>query len=203
MEMKHLKGIYLVVDPKDGFDALQPKLEAAIAGGVKIIQVWDHWGSDQDKELFIRQLIGLAGDVPVIINNDLGLAQLPGVWGVHLDRPEDLDQLIVRDQLLVGVTLSGPADWAGLKSQGVDYISFCSMFPSSSTDACELVSFDTVREACLHFPGSVFAAGGINRENAGQIVGLGVSGLALISGIMSAPDPRGEAQYFNQLLEKQ
>lgn len=197
---KSLQGLYLVIDPKEGFDQLRSKIEEALRGGVSIIQVWDQWSDGQDRKDFIKQLLAVTGNLPVIVNNDLELAGMPGVQGIHLDRVEAIDT--VRDpDLIIGVTLSGPADWKALKQQGVDYISFCSMFPSSSTDACELVSFETVREACENFPGSVFASGGINLGNANQIMQLGVSGIAVISGILKAEDPRQATQKFNELIQ--
>lgn len=199
--MKALKGLYLVIDPMEDFDVLEPRILQVLRGGVGVIQVWDHWGEDQDRKAFIRRLLAVAGDIPVLVNNDLELAGMPGVKGIHLDRPEDIAR-VSRDKLIVGVTLSGAADWKMLKQAGVDYVSFCSMFPSSSTDACELVDFQTVREACKNFPGSVFASGGINLNNAHQILELGVSGIALISGLLKAEDPFSATKKFNDLIER-
>lgn len=196
-----LKGLYMVVDPKEGFDLLRDKIEQALGGGVSIIQVWDHWADGQDRVAFIKKLLCISGDVPVLVNNDFALAELPGVSGIHLDRIEDVNKLGTKE-LIVGVTLSGATDWQALQPLGIDYISFCSVFPSSSTDACELVDFETVREACTQFPGSVFASGGINLDNANQIMELGVSGVALISGLLKADDTYMAAQNFNKLIEK-
>lgn len=197
---KSLQGLYLVIDPKEGFDQLKTKIEEVLCGGVGIIQVWDHWAEGQGRMDFMKQLLAVTGEIPVIVNNDLELAKMPGVQGIHLDRVDAIGMVKDHD-LIIGVTLSGPADWEMLKQQGVDYISFCSMFPSSSTDACELVSFETVREACENFPGSVFASGGINLKNANQIMQLGVSGIAVISGILKAEDPFQATQKFNELIQ--
>lgn len=194
-----LAGIYLVVDPKMGFDTLQPKLKAIVRGGIGAIQVWDHWEEGQDKQQFVTELQGIAEGTPILINNDLDLALKTASQGVHFDAHELLPDLIP-DGLIVGLTLSQAVDWSVLKRSGVDYISFCSMFPSSSTEACELVDFGTVREACIHFPGSVFASGGIDLENAGDIADLGVSGIALISGLLQANDPENATKAFKEKL---
>ncbi len=192
---KQLKGLYLVVDPKMGMEYLEPRVRAIVNGGISVIQVWDHWEEGQDKLKFINELRSITGNVPLIINNDLDLVLATNADGVHFD---GLDLLPKRmyDHLIVGVTLSGRTNW-GLLNQGpVDYISFCSMFPSSSTDACELVDFQVVREAEEKFNGSVFASGGITLENADQILDLGVSGIALISGLLKARDPEKTTKDF-------
>lgn len=193
-----LNGIYLVVDPKMGFDVLKSKVVAIVRGGVGAIQVWDHWDEAQDKVAFVKELRKIANGVPVLINNDVDLARVSEADGVHYDHPGDISPGL--GGFIIGVTLSGKADWEALKDRGVDYISFCSMFPSGSADACELVDFDVVREACQRFPGSVFAAGGIDLGNVDRVLGLGVSGIALISGLLQADDPFQATRAFKNKL---
>ncbi|MEQ8553972.1 MAG: thiamine phosphate synthase [Cyclobacteriaceae bacterium] len=199
---REISGLYLVVDPKMGMEYLESRVSAIVKGGISVIQVWDHWDENQDKIAFITKLRSLAGDVPVIINNDLGLALATNTDGVHFDQ---LDQVpdAIPEQLMIGVTLSDRVDWESLNRRPVDYISFCSMFPSSSTDTCDLVDFQVVREAKEKFHGSVFASGGISLDNADQILDLGVSGIALISGLLKAKDPEKTTKAFvDKLIKK-
>lgn len=197
---KKLAGLYLVVDPKMGMDYLKPRVKAIVKGGINVIQVWDHWAVDQDKVGFVTELRSIANNVPVIINNHVDLALSARADGVHFDHLNQIPDSIA-DQLIVGVTLSNRTDWTLLNQGPVDYISFCSMFPSSSTDACELVDFRVVREAKKNFHGSVFASGGISLDNADQIIGLGVSGIALISGLLKAEDPEKTTRAFINKLK--
>lgn len=198
---KELSGLYLVVDPKMGMEYLEPRVKAIVKGGISVIQVWDHWAENQDKIRFLAEFRSISGNVPIIINNDLQLATLAKVDGVHFDNPESIPDSIA-NHLIVGVTLSNRVDWNALNQGPVDYISFCSMFPSSSTDACELVDFQVVREAKEHFRGSVFASGGISLENVDQIIGLGVSGVAIISGLLKANNPEQTTKKFIDKLNK-
>jgi len=199
---KELKGLYLVVDPKMGIEYLESRVRAIVKGGISLIQVWDHWDESQNKEAFVTRLHDLAGDVPVIINNDIDLTIATKAAGVHFDGLHLLPEMI-DDQLIVGVTLSGRTDWESLNRSPIDYISFCSMFPSSSTDACDLVDFQAVREAEEKFNGSVFASGGITLENADQIIELGVSGIALISGLLKANDlEKTTLAFVDKLMKK-
>ena len=197
-----LKGVYLVLDPAEGFEALEQRLLNILKGGIGALQIWDHWRPDQDKPGFLYQLMAVTRGVPLFVNNHLELACLPGIDGVHFDREEDLPDPECTFNKMIGLTVNAPADWGALRKRGVDYISFCAMYPSSSVDTCALVSPDVVREACRHFEGSVFASGGITLENAGEVAGLGVSGIALISALLSAEDPLETTKKFNQIISK-
>ncbi len=199
---KNLSGIYLVVDPKMGMEFLEPKVKAILKGGISVIQIWDHWDVNQDRLAFITKLQSIVQDIPILINNDLDLALLAKADGVHFDHPDNVPDSIT-EGLIVGVTLSNRVDWNALNQGPVDYISFCSMFPSSSTDACELVDFQVVREAKENFQGSVFASGGISLENADQIIDLGVSGIALISGLLQSDNPEQTTRDFvNKMIKE-
>src|SRR5690606_14732905 len=83
----------------------------------------------------------------------------------------------------------------------IDYLSFCSMFPSSTANSCELVDFETVRSARSIFQKPIFLAEGLKHGNLGKLEGLLYDGIALISGIMSADDPAGAIRkYYENLL---
>ena len=66
----------------------------------------------------------------------------------------------------------------------VDYISFCSMFPSSSAATCEIVSYESVKKAAKIFDKPLFLAGGIYPGNIKQLKDLEYDGIAVISGII-------------------
>ena len=48
-------------------------------------------------------------------------------------------------------------------------------------------------KACRETAIPVFALGGVKKENAGEAIGAGAFGIALISGVVAAADPRGAA----------
>lgn len=69
-------------------------------------------------------------------------------------------------KIITGITCNNDlsiVEWADKNE--FDYISFCSMFPSSTANSCELVTFDTVKEARKITTLPVFLAGGIKPEN--------------------------------------
>ncbi|WP_276479595.1 thiamine phosphate synthase [Paraflavitalea pollutisoli] len=202
-------GLYLVVDPATGEDYLLPALRSAMEGGVDIVQIWDHWLHGQDKRSLVSKICALAHqhDLPVLINEDWSLAQDTQLDGVHFDEPPadlaSIRALVGRD-LLIGITCGNDLEkvtWA--ESNQLDYISFCSMFPSTSAGTCELVTIETVQAARRITALPIFLAGGITLDNLPGLVATPMNGIAVISGIMRAADPAKASAAYKQTLVQQ
>src|SRR5690606_12542994 len=138
-------GIYLVLDPAMEEDVLLEKLEQVLKEGIAIVQLWDHWPIGTHKERLIKAICDLCHNyqVPVFINNEWELLNFLPLDGVHFDSiPANYDQ--IKQQLtkgfLSGLTCNNDlsaVEWA--EKNDFDYISFCSIFPSSTSTSCELV----------------------------------------------------------------
>ena len=207
MKRKITGGLYLVIDPSLGLNALLPKIEKAIAGGVDVLQVWNNWANHQDKFAMINAVCSLANvhDIPVVINEEWELIRTTPLDGVHFDTiPSDLNAIrqIIARPFLCGITCGNDltrVQWAA--KNGLDYISFCSMFPSSSAGVCEIVKKETVQQARTITSIPIFLAGGITLENINQLIDTGMDGVALISAILKANDPLSTAKLFKEKLK--
>lgn len=198
-------GIYLVVDPSKGDGAIFPVLRRAIAGGVDVVQIWDHWLPGQAKEPLIEEICAEAHahGIPVLINEDWRLLLNTPLDGVHFDNEPNI--AAIREQvarpLIAGITCGNElarVNWA-IRNQ-MDYISFCSMFPSGSALTCELVSVETVQRARELTDIPVFLAGGITPENIRSLAATHMDGIAVIGGIMKAADPEQSTLNYKQAL---
>ena len=200
-------GLYLVVDPYPGQEHVLPRLKEAIEGGVDVIQLWNHWHPQQDQQSFINAALSLAQPtgVPVLIHEAWQWLQTTALNGVHFDSiPADWPEMqkIIDRPFITGITCgndSARIDWA---IHHADYISFCSMFPSSSANSCEIVSPYIVEQTRSRTSMPIFAAGGITTENVPGLLLLGIDGVAVISAIMKADDPKEATQNFKHRLEK-
>lgn len=202
------EGLYLVIDPSLNQIELLTKLDLALQGGVSMVQIWDHWPSEIDKNQIIQFICNLCHnyEVPVFINNDWTLiAHLP-LDGVHFDRaPNNLSEIKAKlnQDFLIGITCTNNLKivrWA--EEEKIDYISFCSIFPSSTSTSCELVNFKTIEEARKITSIPLFLAGGIQKSNLYRLKDLNYDGIALVSGIMSAANPAAVTQdYITHLKE--
>jgi len=208
---KHLKGddiLYLVIDPADGEEDIVPKLIRAIQGGVDVVQIWDHWNGVQNKEKLVEKICTAVSNynIPVIINNNHELLSKFPLDGIHLDIPSPfLDEIkaSVDREFFIGVTCGNNLDvvrWA--EANRLSYISFCSMFPSQSADACDIVSIEIVKHARRITAMPIFLAGGITQNNLESLNETGMNGVALISAIMKNDNVFIAASDFKNQLRK-
>lgn len=188
-------GIYLVIDPSMDKEVLYSKLDAVLKEKIAALQIWDNFGEEEDIPALIGELCRRchARDVPVLINNRWQYLTNTPLDGVHFDAiPERYESIRaeVNRPFISGITCTNdmqPVVWA--KGHGVDYISFCSMFPSATAGDCELVDHDSVRRATAIYDGLVFLAGGIKPSNISELSNLRYAGVAVISGIMNSDAP--------------
>lgn len=204
-------GVYLVVDPAMEQAELFAKVGDALAGGVRVLQVWNNWPTHfkrSDKASLLASLIQMAASyfVPVLINEEWELLKYTALAGVHFDKvPENFP--VIKAQLgegvMYGITCSNNLEVIQWASQNqFDYVSFCSIFPSASAGACELVKPETIKEARKLTSMPFFLSGGITTENMASLKGLEFNGVAVISGILHADSAQASAAAYQQALDK-
>jgi thiamine-phosphate pyrophosphorylase len=205
------EGLYLVLNPAMEEKLLLEKVQAALRGGVSMLQIWNNWpeGFGQaEKKALIQALgeIAAAHQVPLLINEEWELLADTALDGLHLDAiPPDFDHIKASLQrtFICGITCSNKLEvvqWA--EQQQLDYISFCAMFPSASAGSCELVHPDSVRKARQMTRLPFFLSGGISPDHLPLLQELEFEGVAVISGILSAAAPQQAAAAYVSALQK-
>jgi thiamine-phosphate pyrophosphorylase len=201
-------GVYLVINPAVDKTVLLQKLAAALNGGLQVVQIWNNWLPDTNKLSLIEEVAQLCipHQVPLFINDDWQLlTQTPYLQGVHFDTVP-LNYTAIKQTIgrpfLAGITCSGNLDtvrWAS--EHQLKYVSFCAMFPSPSAGSCDIVMPATVRQAKEITDIPLFVSGGITPENIALLKKeTPFDGVAVISGILSAPDPKQQVQYYKNAL---
>ncbi len=201
-------GVYLVIDPATQIDHMLFKLEQALKAGLAAVQIWNNWPPEADKLQVISRVSELckAYRAPLLIdNNEELLLQYAELDGIHFDGiPRDYPKIqkAVDRPFLAGVTCSGDLEvvrWA--HEQQLDYISFCAMFPSPSAGTCTIVMPEVVKKARELTNIPIFVSGGITPDNISSLRHrTPFDGVAVISGIMSAPDPQKAVQLYQNAL---
>lgn len=199
-------GIYVVVNPIMEADNLLSQLNRIKHENIAALQIMEDPQWKLDKSL-LKAIIDIFSQTttPVLINNQWELCRELPFDGIHFDSfPEKLIEIEqgVGRSFLKGLTLEN--DLSKVKKAeelGFDYFSFCSLFPSKTSDNCEIVNPDTIVKCRAITSLPVFLAGGITLENIQSLKGLPFDGIAMVSSVMSAENPEELLREFNTLLK--
>ncbi|OGI40915.1 MAG: thiamine-phosphate diphosphorylase [Candidatus Muproteobacteria bacterium RBG_16_64_10] len=202
-----LHGLYAIADTHYLEAArLAPAVEAAIAGGARVVQYRD---KRHDATSRVRQARGLAAicrrhGVLFLVNDDVVLAKEAGADGVHLGRG-DVPPAEARRRLgpgmIIGVSCYNELERAlAAERAGADYVAFGSFFPSRTKPQAVRATPDLLREAKqrLHIP--VVAIGGVTPENGAALIEAGADMLAVIEGVFAQPDVSAAARRYARLF---
>ena len=190
-----LSGLYVILDPSVCPDrSLADVLKEAAAAGARLFQYRNK--SASMKEAYVEALVlrNVALDVGVtfIVNDRCDLALAVDADGVHLgqeDLPLDLARKVMGPDRLIGISTHNP-DQVRVASAGkADYLGFGPIFkPGSKQDHDPVVGLEGLRAMRKLTSLPVFAIGGIQVDQAGEVTRAGANGVAVISAILKAPD---------------
>jgi thiamine-phosphate pyrophosphorylase len=201
-------GVYVVIDPGMEEDIIIRKLGTIIQEKIIAVQLWDNFSGHINSLELIGKITRLCHteNIPVLVNNRWEWLLETELDGVHFDGiPEDIEKIrkTVKRDFIGGLTCNNDLSvvhWAD--ENFMDYISFCSIFPSSTSNSCELVEFETIREARKITRIPVFLAGGIKPGNMNELNSLSFDGVAVISGIMNSDAPGMSVRSYIENLDK-
>lgn len=174
-------------------ETLYSQVEKALKGGATMIQLRE---KELDHESFIREAREIKElchcyHVPFIVNDAVDIALLVNADGVHVGQ-DDMEALQVRAQLgpdkIIGVSAGTVEEALTAQKHGADYLGVGAVFPTTSKDDADAVSYETLKAICNAVDIPVCAIGGITQENVVQLKGSGICGVAVISAIFAQPD---------------
>jgi len=199
----------LVTDGRPGgfrqrLDELAAPVEAAVRGGVNMVQVREKHLPAGD---LLRVATGLgritAGRALLIVNDRVDVAVAAGASGVQLGEgalPAAAARAVGGDSMLIGRSLHSKAAALQAQEDGADFLVLGTVFPSRSHPGGPVGGPDLVRDVTAAVPLPVIGIGGITAETAGQVIEAGASGVAVISAILGDPDPEGAAHRLWQAV---
>src|SRR5580704_7484811 len=139
------------------------------------------------------------------VNDRPDVAFLAGAAGVHVGQ-DDLDveqtRRVVGHEKLVGVSTHNLEQFERAAASSADYIAVGPIFSTSSkANPDPVVGLDFIRNVRRLTDKPVIAIGGISLERAASVIEAGADSVAVISGILSAPDPAQRARQYIETLE--
>lgn len=202
-------GVYLVTaDPAT--DATAGLVRAAVAGGVRVVQLRDKSGTTQQRIALLRRLrTELPPEVTVIVNDDVEAAVcVPGV-GVHVGPDDDHPARVRRrlgDDVAIGWSIHDRDQLGDREALAAcDYLAASPVWPTpTKIDTSPPWGLDGVRSLRMALPDEMplVAIGGIHAGNAADVISAGADGVAVVSAICSAADPRAAAAELVSIVDR-
>ena len=177
--------------------------QALIAGGVDIIQVRAKEISHAQRVELARAVVKVAGEVPVIVNDDIAAARETGAAGVHLGQ-EDFAGLTrdrLKDLRIVGISTHSLAQARQAELAGADYIGVGPVFATGTKPGVPPVGVELVRQVAGQITVPFFAIGGITLKNLDEVLTAGATRVAVVSAILNAANVAQAAKIFRQRLQ--
>jgi thiamine-phosphate pyrophosphorylase len=204
--------LYLISDRKL-FSSTAEFVESvgeALAAGVKAVQL-------REKDLSTRELLDMSYKfraltasygAKLFINDRLDIALSVDADGIHIGQsgiPVREIRRVAGNGLMIGCSTHSIKEAMEAEKDGADFITFGPLFPTpSKLKYGEPVGMDALREAKKKVGLPIFGIGGIKSENIEDVMNSGASGVALISGILSARDKASATrEYLKKVGERQ
>jgi len=186
---------------------LEEAVQKAILGGATMIQL-------REKNLPLKDFIHQASsmqkitkkyNIPLIINDNVEVALAVDADGVHVGQKDttakEIRQMIGREKIL-GVSAQTIPQALQAIQDGADYLGVGSIFSTPTKKDAENVSIETLCSICQKSTIPVVAIGGINENNALELVDTNISGIAVVSAIFAAPDPHEATKTMRKLAQR-
>ncbi len=197
--------LYLVLEARPRGEGPSPLLQAALRGGVDVVQL-------REKELPDEALVAAAEPFRemcaehgalFVLNDRPDLVEACDADGVHVgqaDAPALQARSRVGAERLVGVSVTSREQMVAAQDAGADYAGVQAIFatPTKPEEVAYGLEIVHVAAATLTIPW--FAIGGIELGNVAGVVAAGASGVAVVRAIRDADDPEAAARELRAAL---
>jgi thiamine-phosphate pyrophosphorylase len=179
--------------------------EAMIKGGVDLIQL-------RGKNQSIEELVELAAELheltaqsftPLIVNDHAEVASKVPVEGVHVGQDDDSIEVVRRKAgraVVVGKSTHSLGQARAAQREGADYIGFGPIFATPTKPDYRPIGLKEINRVHLDVTVPIFCIGGIKIDNLEQVIAAGAHRVAIVSGLLKAPDIVEYARACKKLL---
>lgn len=185
-------------------EALLDKVEKALDGGVDVVQL-------RAKELAAGKLLSLAQSLRKItdqrallfVNDRIDVAIATRADGVQLGEDAicvESARRLVGAEMLVGRSVHSVEGAVEAESQGASFLVLGAIFATDSKPGVEPAGAGLLEEAASRVSIPILGIGGIDQNNAGQIIKSGGYGVAVIRSILGSSNPVAAAREIKQSM---
>jgi thiamine-phosphate pyrophosphorylase len=202
-------SLYLVTDRTLSYGRdIEWIVEEAVKGGVTMVQLREKDCSTRD---FIELAIHLkktlsSHHIPLIINDRLDVALAANADGLHIgqsDMPYKMARHLFGKNKIIGLSVENMEQARQANNIDVDYIGISPVFNTTTkTDISVPFGLEGIREVMSFSKHPTVAIGGVNLSNTANIMEAGANGIAVVSAICSANNPKQAALDLKNVIIK-
>lgn len=204
-----IMGLYAVTPDEQDTDVLLAKVEAALHGGIHVLQYRNKRADHKLQTQQARAILPLCRQyqVPFIINDSIKICLTLDADGVHLGA-DDGNLAEARARLgagkILGASCYNRLDLALAAAEaGADYAAFGACFISGTKPNAVVAPLDLFTQARQLVDVPLVAIGGITLENATQAIEAGADAIAVVGALFGSENSlliEASARQFSQLF---
>ena len=131
----------------------------------------------------VKNILSNCG-IKLIINTNINVANKVNSYGVHLSYKDFLSNKHKNFKGIVGVSVHSLEEAIDVERKGADYIIYGHIYETSCKKGLRPRGVEELKKICITINIPVYAIGGINKKNYGDVLKCGVSGVAVMSSLM-------------------
>ncbi|MCA9832877.1 MAG: thiamine phosphate synthase [Thermomicrobiales bacterium] len=203
IDLRSALRLYLVADPEHCRGDLAGITEAAIRGGVSMVQLRAKQLPDPGSSVLAQALCNLchAYGIPFIMNDRVDIAIAVGADGVHLgvdDTPIELARALGGDDFIIGYSPDSDEDLERAAARGANYLGIGPVFGTKTkSDAGAALGIDEFRRRMQLGGLPTVGIGGVTSTNYREVLLADADGVAVISAILGADNPEATARQLS------
>ena len=199
-------SLYLCTDARTARGDLAEFADAALAGGVDIIQLREK-GLEAKQELGALEILADAArrhGALLACNDRADVARAAGSDVLHLgqdDLPLEVARSIIGERPVIGRSTHDEQQVATALSEAVDYFCTGPCWPTPTKPGRHAPGLDLVRHTAALAPDKPwFAIGGIDADRLPEVLAAGARRIVVVRAITEADDPQAAARQLKDAL---
>ena len=203
--------LYALLDPAQRGARDLSELARLIGGAATLVQLRDKHGTTRAMIEQAKAIKMALPDVPLLINDRVDVALAAKADGVHVgwaDMEAGEARRLLGKSAIIGLSLKTIEQARAAPLEHLDYVAIGGVFATRSKEnpdapvglagLREIAAI--VRKRAPRMP--IAAIAGIDASNAADVIAAGADGVAVISALSLAPDPKGAGEELRGIIDR-
>lgn len=201
-----IRGLYVITPDISDLETLIQRTELALQGGAIMVQ---YRSKTQHKDVKMQQCASILRlcrryHVPCIVNDDVEMCRILEADGVHLGEKDhniaDVRHILGEDSIIGSSCYNQLERAKRAQKEGASYVAFGAMFPTLTKPNAPRATLELLRQARSEINMPIVAIGGLNLNNAQDVIETGIDAIAVITSLFDAKSIKETAETFSKMF---